>query len=495
MKIQMIGHASIFVETQDCKILMDPVLYDPHAEGIEDVCPKREVIIQSIPEFDVLVISHQHLDHFDIPSLAVLPKNVDVLIPKDKLIESCLRKLGYSKIYPLCDFKEIKIGSTKLITTRSENRVPEFGMLFIDPSGVFWNQVDSVVGLKTISKIKSLCSQVDFLLAHWQPMLEVNYQTNQSTEFPYAMYNSILQKISLIKPKAIAPGANGFKFIDASAWLNQITFPVTREQFCQDVKQVCPEINDRVFALDPGDIIILDRGELNYKKDSSYFVKKISENRKDLCFLPTNVGINLIDPNPDKYNLDEMTRVIEQEINFELPKFIINNQESLFIEHFHWQVIYQLTIVFPNCVTQYYLDFSQSNIEVNLGYNPLANFFTTITASSLYGLIENRKGWDYAHLGGHFRTFKKVYYPNCYGIIKPEDHSLQDPLQLRFPAKEKFKNIRYQEVEMYKQNLINNDKRSKYVIIEMGDSLVRLAKIHQDKSEQNKVVKELQSIE
>jgi UDP-MurNAc hydroxylase len=488
MKIQMIGHASIFVETQDCKILMDPVLFDPHTEGIEDVCPKREVVLQNIPEFDILVISHKHLDHFDIRSLAVLPKNVDVLIPKDKLIESCLRKLGYSQIYPLTDFKEVKIGSTRLITTRSENRVPEFGILFIDPSGVFWNQVDSVVGLKTISKVKSLCSQVDFLLAHWQPMLEINYQTNQSIEFPYAMYSSVLQKISLIKPKALAPGANGFKFIGASDWLNQITFPVTREQFCQDVKQVYPEINERVFALDPGDTINIDRGDLHYQKDSSCFVKTIDDDLKDLCFLPTNVGNNLVDRNPDKYDLDEMKKVIEQEINFELPKFIIDNQESLFIEHFHWQVIYQLIIIYPNCVTQYCLDFARSNVESKSGYNPLANFFTTITASSLYSLIKNKKSWDYANLGGNWRTFKKVYRPNYYGLIKPEENQLQDLLQLRFPYQEIFEKVRYQEVEMHKLELDNDNNKSKYIMIEMGDSLIRLAKISDEKKKQNQTL-------
>ena len=90
MKIHLIGHASIFVETQDCKILMDPVLWDSHCEDIEDICPKREVIFDRLPEFDTLVISHQHTDHFDIRSLAYLPKHVDVFIPIDK----CKRTLG-----------------------------------------------------------------------------------------------------------------------------------------------------------------------------------------------------------------------------------------------------------------------------------------------------------------------------------------------------------------------------------------------------------------
>jgi Predicted Zn-dependent hydrolases of the beta-lactamase fold len=49
MRISMIGHASIFVETQDSKFLMDPVLWDPHQEGLFDVCPQREVLHDLIP--------------------------------------------------------------------------------------------------------------------------------------------------------------------------------------------------------------------------------------------------------------------------------------------------------------------------------------------------------------------------------------------------------------------------------------------------------------
>ena len=185
MQIQTIGHASIFVETQDCRIIMDPILFSPHAEGIEDICPKREVILENIPEFDLLIISHRHLDHFDIRSLAALPKDVDVLIPQDKLLKDCLTKLGYSNIYMLKDADEVKIGSTRLLVTRSENRVPEYGILFADPSGVFWNQVDSVVSLDTINFVRSKYPQIDFLLAPWQPMLETNYQNNESLSFPY----------------------------------------------------------------------------------------------------------------------------------------------------------------------------------------------------------------------------------------------------------------------------------------------------------------------
>ncbi|MGK7879836.1 MAG: MBL fold metallo-hydrolase [Crocosphaera sp.] len=486
MLIHMIGHASIFVETEDCNILMDPVLFDPHAEGIEDICPKREVIIDSLPKFDLLVISHRHLDHFDIRSLASLPKNVDVLIPNDPLLKTCLSQLGYSNIYCLKDESEVKIGSTYLIATRSENRVPEYGMVFADSSGVFWNQVDSDISLKTIQFVKSRYPQVDFLLASWQTMLEANFQNNKSLSFPYSSYNQQLEKVGLIKPKAISPGANGFKFVGGSEWLNQVVFPVTREQYCRDVQIICPDLKNNVFALDPGDVIAFQNGDFNYMPGSSEFVKKLADDRDELYFSPVNVNNNLIDDNPDNYNLDEVRKTIEEEVCLNFPKFILEKKDSLFIEHYRWQVIYQLEVAFSDGIRQWYFDFTEETIQARPGRHPLANFFTTITASSLYGFIKGIKGWDYAHMGGYYRSFKKIYVPTTHGIIKPHEEQIEDPLDLRFPYKDVFEKVCYHQVEKWVSTASYHaiPNQSKTMMIKIGNTLVRMTKSSNQESKE-----------
>jgi UDP-MurNAc hydroxylase len=476
MKIHMLGHASIFVETQNCKILMDPLLWDSHGEGIENVCPKREVILEQIPEFDLLILSHRHLDHFDIRSLAYLPKTVDVLIPNDEFLKTCLHKLGYSQVYCLSDFSEVKIGSTTLLTTRSENRVPEYGIVFADESEVFWNQVDTVVSLETIRFIKSRYRQVDFLLATWQPFLEINYQTNKSLSFPYYEYNQLLENISLIKPKAIAPGANGFKLINESSWLNQIIFPVTHEQFCKDVEMILPEIGKNIFTLDPGDILALQNGEFSKMQAMCQFVKKLEDDRESLDFSPVNIGSNLEDDNIDNYDQENMRRAIEEEVHLNIPRFIMDKKDSLFIEHCRWKVIYQLEIVFSDSCSRWFFDFSEENIQVKVGRNPLSNIFTKITASSFYSILKRLKGWDYAYMSGHYRSFKKIYAVTEYGIAKPLRDPLEDILAIKFPYKEIFESIRNLEIEKWNQNntasLVNKNHNNS--MLRMGKHLIKV---------------------
>lgn len=432
MKIEMIGHATIFGETQDFKFLMDPVLWDPHQEGLFEIYPKREINLEKLPDFDILIISHKHLDHFDIRSLAYLPKNVEVFIPKDLIIERSLRKLGYRNVYLIQEFRTLKIGNTTLMTTRSENRVPEFGMVFADDSGVFWNCVDTIINPATINIVLETYPQINFLLATWQPMMESNYQMNHSIAFPYYDYGEFLYNISLINPQAVAPGANAFKYLNGSAWLNQIVFPVTREKFCQDVKQVCPNLGENIFPFNPGDFVEFNQREFQYIPGGCDYVQMIEDDKDYIDFSPVNCGNNLVDNNPDNYDIQLMENYLDRIISIDLANFINNHKHSLFKEYIRWQVIYQLEVVFPHNSQKWSFNFDQNEIKAQKVRNPLANLFSYITASSLYGLLHKIKGWNYVDVGGYHRHFNKIYQTTPLGLVLPQYIDFQDPLAMYF---------------------------------------------------------------
>ncbi|AFY58620.1 hypothetical protein Riv7116_6271 [Rivularia sp. PCC 7116] len=482
MQIHMIGHASIFVKTQDAKILMDPVLWDPFCEGLNETCPKRELIPEKLPEFDFLVISHQHLDHFDLRSLAYLPKNIDVLVPKDALIIDSLRQLGYSNIYPLKEFQKVRIGSTTLMTTRSEVRVPEFGMVFADDSGVFWNTVDTYFAPPTIQAVKAIYPQIDFLLATWHISLENKYQQNKNTEFPFELYGQLMNLIQLVEPQAIAPGAQGWKYINEAAWQNQIVFPLTRERFCHDIKQVLPDINNNIFVLDPGDILTLERGDYNLESAGCDYVKTIVDDRECLEFAPVKVGANLIDPNSDRHDIDLMQQTIHQALRVDLCDFIKEYQHNLFLNNQRWQVIYQLEITYPEITETYHIDFSNSKIKIKEGRNPLANLFTYITASSLYNLINKKIDWDYLYCSGEYRNFHKVYSLAKLGILTPAEDTLLDPISIKYSSEyvagEHIKTELSKIMETHDISIPNNSniEEKSSTMLNLGNILIKMKK-------------------
>ena len=433
MKISLLGHASIFVETSDCKFLMDPVFADPFCEGLNASCPQREIFVDRVPSFDFLIISHQHLDHFDIRTLAQLPKGVDVLVPPDKLIINTLKQLGYRNIYPLKDFDKVKCGGTTIMTTRSEVRVPEFGIVFADPLGVFWNTVDTFFTPSTIQKVRDSYPTIDFLLATWHISMETRYQANGSLEFPFELYGKLFKLYSLIEPKAIAPGACGWKYINESAWQNQIVFPVTRERFCHDYQQAFPSIGDQLFTFNPGDIIQLEGGVCTHHPASCDFARMMVDDRDCLDYDPVNVGNPLVDSNPERYDSEMLSHELTQAIETTLPEFIQANRNSLFAIHRHWSVVYQLTVTFPTGDRQWHIDFADDILQIRPGRNPLANLFTSVTASSLYSLIHRKRGWDYIWCSGEYRTFQKIYRMTAHGILHPANGEIIDPLNLQYP--------------------------------------------------------------
>ncbi|MEO1375428.1 MAG: MBL fold metallo-hydrolase [Cyanobacteria bacterium J06635_10] len=483
----MIGHASIFVETKDARILMDPVLWDPFCEGLNETCPKREVIAEKLPEYDFLVISHQHLDHFDLRTLAYLPKNVDVIIPKDTLIADSLRQLGYSHIYTLGDFQKIRIGSTTLMTTRSEVRVPEFGMVFADSSGVFWNTVDTYFAPHTIQIVKNNYPQIDFLLSTWHISLETNYQCNKNISFPFELYGQLMNLIQLIEPKAIAPGAQGWKYIKEAAWQNQIVFPVTRERFCHDIKQTLTEIGDNIFVLDPGDIFTLNQGEYHLELNRCDYVKKIIDDRECLEFTPVKVGANFIDSNPEKYDTFSMKQAIDKALKVELSNFINEHKQNLFFNHQRWHVIYQLEIIYPEKSETWHIDFSTSEIQVTEGRNPLANLFSYITASGFYNIIQKKRDWDYLYCSGEYRNFHKVYSLTNLGILTPPENTLLDPITLKYSstyvAGENIKSELSKMIESHQISSIDNSEiESDYrPMLNLGNILIKVKQNKQEK--------------
>lgn len=84
MKITWLGQMGIYLEGEKSSVMIDPYLKDTLFEKVGERCRRltapEEKWLDIHP--DILLISHEHTDHLDIPSLeAVLdtPKDIDVL--------------------------------------------------------------------------------------------------------------------------------------------------------------------------------------------------------------------------------------------------------------------------------------------------------------------------------------------------------------------------------------------------------------------------------
>jgi hypothetical protein len=307
-----------------------------------------------------------------------------------------------------------------------------------------------VVAPKTVETIVSRFPKLDFVLASWQPMLETCFQTNAGLPFPYARYSEVLYNLGLAAPRAMAPGANAFCYTRGAAWMNHVVFPVTKERFLHDAKSVMPYIGKNAFALEPADVLKIEKGECEVISAGSNFVKRTGYSA-DLTFAPVTVQAPLEDENPDEVSAAELEATVREIVESRLSDFIRKN-ENAFLVHRKNKVIYELEVVFQEKSLHWNIDFSALQPQVTPGRNSLANLFALITASSLHGMIAGARGWDYALLGGFCRNFHKLYSVTTAGIVRADWIETADPLRLLLPYQEIFEKVLDHEVQ--KWNLV-----------------------------------------
>ena len=78
LRVTWLGHSTVLIEVDGLRVLTDPV-WGPRASPSRLVGPKRfqpvPVALRALPPVDVVVISHDHYDHLDYPTIRTLRKS------------------------------------------------------------------------------------------------------------------------------------------------------------------------------------------------------------------------------------------------------------------------------------------------------------------------------------------------------------------------------------------------------------------------------------
>ncbi len=408
MKVTLLGHASILVEMAGATCLMDPVMFDPFEEGAVTSCPKRSVFPDRLPHVDTLIVSHRHPDHFDLRSLALVPRDADVIAPGDPLIVYALNALGFSHIHPVAPMAPILSERFELYPTRSEiTTVREFGMVFKDASGAFWNQVDSALSPATIDAVKQRFGRIDLFFAMYASQ-NFDYFERRSLEFPYETHQQNLANVIRIDPRTVAPGAAGFRFCDAHAWLNPFLFPISRRRFAEDLERL--RFRGAIAIMNPGDVFDIASGRIAHRPGASAIAAMEEDDSAAIDFDPTAPVPALSDPNPDGWSKHALHRVIAPLIEG-LASYARDGGTgadkviSLYRRH---GAAYALAIVFPDGeVERHRFDFGADAVRIIRGTTAPGNMGHSIAASALAALIEHTKSFFYVR--AYSRRHQAVY--------------------------------------------------------------------------------------
>ena len=117
LRITFVNHSTVLIQTGGCNILTDP-MWSERASPVSFLGPKRHrqpgIAFADLPSIDSVLISHNHYDHFDAPTLRRL---LDVHRPAIFCplgVARLLRKIGFPKVYELDWWQSEALGNMRV---------------------------------------------------------------------------------------------------------------------------------------------------------------------------------------------------------------------------------------------------------------------------------------------------------------------------------------------------------------------------------------------
>jgi L-ascorbate metabolism protein UlaG (beta-lactamase superfamily) len=117
--ITWIGHSSFLVEFENFRVLLDPV-YSKFV-GPSSLLGTSRVIeagisLEQTPKVDLILVSHDHFDHMDLPTLEFFAKRDNPLIIAGRGNKTLLEETGFSKIVELLWWEKHTVNSDVQVT-------------------------------------------------------------------------------------------------------------------------------------------------------------------------------------------------------------------------------------------------------------------------------------------------------------------------------------------------------------------------------------------
>ncbi len=83
LRVTFVGHSTVLIQTESLNILTDPI-WSGFASPVSGVGPQRiqlpGILFNKIPKIDLILVSHSHYDHLDLPTIRRLVRRDDPMI-------------------------------------------------------------------------------------------------------------------------------------------------------------------------------------------------------------------------------------------------------------------------------------------------------------------------------------------------------------------------------------------------------------------------------
>ena len=289
MKIKFINHASVLVNVNGVNLISDPWLFgSTFYDGWSLISKSCQV---NWGEIDYVWISHEHPDHFHVPSIKSIPEkykaNITFLYQStmDNKVNNWLKSQNF-KVKLLPNLKKIKITSNVFIKS-GKTPQDDSWLLIDDGKTKFLNLNDCETKSKQfkfiMKKFAKEIGRVDILASQFGFASYLGYNQTIRKKSAQSVLDKVDYQIEVLKPKYYIPFASFSYFSHKENFLqnkeNNSVFDVY--DFLLEKRRTLPVV------LYPGDTWIPYKSHNNnsalekYKKDyNNAFQKPLNDNTK-----------------------------------------------------------------------------------------------------------------------------------------------------------------------------------------------------------------------
>ncbi len=272
LETTFIGHQGWQFATASARILFDPLLVEPfgHNGGVGVVYPPRQLDVAAMPPIDAVFLSHEHEDHFNIPSVNRISREVPVYVPERSSLamRQFLQEMGFTVI-PVSAGQTIKIADLQITCftpdhVRHDEQDEWETMPFLIQDTIDGGSFFSPVDVTVSEAIEAQLQQRGAAASMWgyaNNTLNLSFQEQPPRPAP-TMQPIVARFVAEHRRRARPPVASlmcggGFSFTGPRAWMNSVCFPLDSDELFEGLQTVIP--TERFIVPRPGMQIISDR--------------------------------------------------------------------------------------------------------------------------------------------------------------------------------------------------------------------------------------------
>lgn len=289
-QVTFLGHQGWLVATRRAAVLIDPLLREEFGDVQRlryAVYPPRVMDRGALPPIDAVILTHEHDDHFDLPSLVLLDRRIPIHLSAhaSSAARTILVEMGF-KVHALTPgvallFKDLKLLAMPgdHVNTSSGDEWDTLPFLAWDMGGhgSFFSTVDVVPTQRHIATARALVVKPG-LVTHTNNHIQWWFQNSWSpshSDYTPRMTQEVLNAYAELcalwsTPQAVLMCGGGFAFSGEKAWLNRLVFGVDNDRVCNALGAMSPR--QRFFSTRPGQTFLMEGGMLARVDEKSPFL-------------------------------------------------------------------------------------------------------------------------------------------------------------------------------------------------------------------------------